>query len=180
MDDGSSSAREGPPDDPAAASNLLSASLRSYDTIISRASSPMSLSAGPGSKPGGSGGAGGPRPTSSSQRDVNPQGKDDRRYRPRTFSYMSLLPFPVELVSARDAALRGILRELYIAVKAEDHSPGALFWSRQLQNWLQLKFEMPRTLRATLTKMYYHLALAPGLDSAISERFVSMVVILTR
>jgi hypothetical protein len=105
---------------------------------------------------------------------------DDRRYRPRTFSYMSLLPFDAEPESVRDEALSGILRQLYTAIRSEDFAPGALFWSRQLQSWLQLKFEMPRALRAKLTTMYYHLALAPGLDPTVSDRFVNMVVTLTR
>jgi len=105
---------------------------------------------------------------------------DKKRYRPRTFSYFELLPFDVEEENQRDAALAGILKELYIAVKAEDFSPGALHWTRELQGWLHLKFEMTRELRATLAQLYYHLTLAPGLDSVSSDRFLKMVVTLTR
>lgn len=105
---------------------------------------------------------------------------DKKRYRPRTFSYFRLLPFPVEEESQRDAALAGILKQLYIAVKAEDFSPGALHWTRELQGWLNLKFEMTRELRSTLAKLYYHLALAPGLDHTAADRFLKMVVTLTR
>lgn len=105
---------------------------------------------------------------------------DKKRYRPRTFSYFNLLPYPVEEEAERDAALTGILKNLYIAVKAEDFSPGALHWTRELQGWLNLKFEMTRDLRKKLAQLYYHLALAPGLDTNSSDRFSRMLITLTR
>jgi proteasome activator subunit 4 len=105
---------------------------------------------------------------------------DKKRYRPRTFAYFQQLPFEVEEESERDAALQGILKQLYIAIKAEDFSPGALHWTRELQGWLNLKFEITRELRARLTKLYYSLALSPGLDPTASDRFLRMVLTLTR
>ena len=105
---------------------------------------------------------------------------DKKRYRPRTFSYFKLLPFPVEDESHRDAALGDIIEQLYIAIKAQDFSPGALHWTRELQAWLNLKFSMTRQQRATLAKLYYHLCLAPGLDSNTAERFLKMFLSLTR
>ncbi|KAL2755489.1 hypothetical protein ACRALDRAFT_2041851 [Sodiomyces alcalophilus JCM 7366] len=111
---------------------------------------------------------------------MKPDEDDKRRYRPRTFSYFDHLPFSVEKESQRDEALAGILKHLYMAIKAEDFAPGAVHWTRELQGWLNLKFEMTRELRATLAKLYYHLCLAPGLDSSTSDRFVKMVVVLTR
>ncbi|RYO98224.1 hypothetical protein DL764_007152 [Monosporascus ibericus] len=105
---------------------------------------------------------------------------DNKRYRPRTFAYFKLLPYPVEEEAERDAALQGILKQLYIAVKAEDFSPGALHWTRQLQGWLALKFDMSRDLRARLAKLYFHLSMAPGLDSSTADRFSKMVSTLTR
>ncbi|KAI1100070.1 hypothetical protein F4804DRAFT_57774 [Jackrogersella minutella] len=105
---------------------------------------------------------------------------DTKRYRPRTFAYFRLLPYPVEADAERDAALDGILKQLYIAVKAEDFSPGALHWTRQLSGWLSLKFDMPRELRAKLVKLYFHLSLAPGLDNNSADRFSKMVVTLIR
>ena len=105
---------------------------------------------------------------------------DKRRYRLRTFAYLQQLPFGVEKESQRDAALQGILKQLYIAIKAEDFAPGALHWTRELQGWLNLKFEMTRDLRAKLAKLYYSLALTPGLDSTVADRFLRMVLTLTR
>lgn len=105
---------------------------------------------------------------------------DQKRYRPRTFAYFELLPYNVEEEAERDAALRGILKQLYISIKAEDFSSGALHWTRQLQGWLALKFDMPRQLRAKLATLYFHLSLAPGLDSSTADRFAKMVSTLTR
>ncbi|KAI0400258.1 hypothetical protein F4802DRAFT_501809 [Xylaria palmicola] len=105
---------------------------------------------------------------------------DNKRYRPRTFAYFQLLPYSVEEDAQRDAALQGILKQLYIAIKAEDFSPGALHWTRQLQAWLSLKFDMPHELRARLARLYFYLALAPGLDSGAADRFSRMLVTLTR
>lgn len=105
---------------------------------------------------------------------------DKKRYRPRTFAYFQLLPFEVEEEAQRDAALQGILKQLYIAIQAEDFSPGALHWTRELQGWLNLKFEMTRDLRAKLAKLYYSLALAPGIDASAADRFLRMVLTLTR
>lgn len=105
---------------------------------------------------------------------------DNKRYRPRTFAYFKLLPYAVEQESQRDTALEGILKQLYISIKAEDFSPGALHWTRQLQAWLSLKFDMPHELRARLAKLYFYLALSPGLDTSAADRFSRMVVTLTR
>lgn len=121
------------------------------------------------------------RSTSPSIPSSKRPGEDEKkRYRPRTFSYFAHLPFPVEDQAARDAALAGILKQLFIAIKAEDFSPGALHWTRELQAWLNLKFEMTRELRATLARLYYHMSLAPGLDTTTSDRFARMLVSLTR
>ncbi|KAK6199140.1 hypothetical protein LQW54_010059 [Pestalotiopsis sp. IQ-011] len=103
-----------------------------------------------------------------------------KRYRSRTFSYFDLLPYPVEEEAQRDEALQGILKQLYIAIKAEDFSPGATHWTRQLQSWLNLKFDLPRELRANLAQLYFHLSLAPGLDGSTADRFSRMVSVLAK
>jgi proteasome activator subunit 4 len=98
----------------------------------------------------------------------------EKRYRPRTYPYFQLLPYPVEEEKERNAALTEILTQLYVALKAEDISPGALHWTRELRGWLNLKFEITRGLRIKLVQMYYMLAVAPGLDWLAAERFESM------
>jgi proteasome activator subunit 4 len=103
-----------------------------------------------------------------------------KRYRPRTYPYFQHLPYKAEEEAERDAALEEILKQLYIAIKAEDISPGAVHWTRELRGWLNLKFEITRTLRVKLVKLYYMLALAPGIDYTAAERFESMFRTLTK
>jgi proteasome activator subunit 4 len=98
----------------------------------------------------------------------------EKRYRPRTFPYFKLLPYKVEEEGERNAALEEILKQLYIAIEAEDITPGAVHWTRELKGWLNLKFEITRALRVKLVELYYMLALAPGIDFSAAERFESM------
>lgn len=106
--------------------------------------------------------------------------RQEKRYRPRTYPYFSLLPYSVEAESERNMALQEILKQLYIAVNAEDFSPGALHWTRELKGWLSLKFEITRELRITLVKLYYMLSMAPGIDTSSSERFAAMFMVLLK
>lgn len=98
----------------------------------------------------------------------------EKRYRSRTYPYFELLPYKVEEEAERNEALEEILKQLYITIKAEDMSPGAIHWTRELRGWLGLKFEISRDLRVKLIKMYYMLALAPGMGAVAAERFESM------
>lgn len=99
----------------------------------------------------------------------------EKRYRPRTFPYFKLLPYNVEEEGERNEALEEILKQLYISIEAEDITPGAVHWTRELKGWLNLKFEITRSLRIKLVNLYYMLALAPGVDSSAAERFESML-----
>ncbi|TVY46283.1 Proteasome activator complex subunit 4A [Lachnellula occidentalis] len=102
------------------------------------------------------------------------ESEQEKRYRPRTYPYFKLLPYNVEEEAERNAALEEILKQLYIAIKAEDITPGAVHWTRELKGWLNLKFEITRTLRVKLVKMYYMLSFAPGMDATAADRFESM------
>lgn len=104
----------------------------------------------------------------------------EKRYRPRTYPYFHLLPYAVEEDAERNTALHEILKQLYIAIKAEDITPGAVHWTRELRGWLNLKFEITRALRVRLVKLYYMLCLAPGIDAAAADRFESMFRTLTK
>jgi proteasome activator subunit 4 len=104
----------------------------------------------------------------------------EKRYRPRTYPYFKLLPYNVEEEAERNNALEEILKQLYVAIKAEDIAPGAVHWTRELRGWLNLKFEITRELRVKLVKLYYMLCLAPGIDSSAADRFESMFRTLTK
>jgi len=102
------------------------------------------------------------------------------RSRPRTFPYFKYLPYDTEQQTEREANLEVCLKHLYVAVSAGDFAPGAVHWTRELRGWLSLKFDLPRETRVKLVKLYYELALAPGLDFVVAERFASMVMVLTK
>ena len=100
------------------------------------------------------------------------------RYRPRTFPYQRYLPYPHH--DHQYDSLEKCVRQLYIAISAGDFVPGATHWTRELKGWIQLKFNLPREDRVKLTKLYYELALAPGMDKTAAERFGSMFMTLTK
>lgn len=104
----------------------------------------------------------------------------ESRDRPRTFPYDQYLPYKAESDSERLDALNTCVEHLYIAVSAGDFAPGAMHWTREIRGWLSLKFDMPRSTRIKLSHLYYELALAPGLDYIVAERFASMFMVLTK
>ena len=104
----------------------------------------------------------------------------ESRSRPRTFPYFEYMPYETEDKSEQLDNLNTCLKHLYIAVSAGDFAPGAVHWTREIRGWLSLKFDLPRTTRVKLVKLYYELALAPGLDYLVAERFASMFMVLTK
>lgn len=111
---------------------------------------------------------------------VNGAGEPIARVRPRTYPYFKYLPYQAEDETERNQNLREILNQLYIAVEAGDFNPGAVHWTRELRSWLSLKFDPTREERIHLVKLYYELALAPGIDPNVAERFSSMFMLLTK
>lgn len=100
--------------------------------------------------------------------------------RPRTYPYFTTLPYEVETEQKRQDDLAEILKYLYIAVEAGDFTPGAVHWTRELRSWLSLKFVPTKEQRLKLVKLYYELALAPGVEPSVAERFASMFMMLTK
>ncbi|OJJ02770.1 hypothetical protein ASPVEDRAFT_42279 [Aspergillus versicolor CBS 583.65] len=111
---------------------------------------------------------------------INGDGDPKARVRPRTYPYFKYLPYQLEDDAKREQYFRDILTQLYIAVESGDFSPGAVHWTRELRAWLSLKFDPTRSERIKLVKLYYELALAPGIDPNVSERFASMFMLLTK
>ena len=105
---------------------------------------------------------------------------NQKRSRPRTYPYFRYLPYDVEDEPTREKNLEEIIKHLYVAVEAGDFSPGAVHWTRELRSWLGLKFDPTKDQRIKLIKLYYELALAPGIDVTIAERFASVFMVLTK
>ena len=104
--------------------------------------------------------------------------KRPARYRPRTFPYQQYLPYQHDDRPMQN--LSEVLHRLYMAVASGDFVPGATHWTRELRGWMQLKFDLPRDDRIKLVKLYYELALAPGMENSACERFTSMFTHLTK
>jgi proteasome activator subunit 4 len=102
------------------------------------------------------------------------------RGRPRTYPYFKYVPYELEDEEERQRNFQEILKYLYIAVEAGDFSLGVVHWTRELRAWLSLKFDPTREQRAKLVRLYYDLALAPGIDAVVAERFASMFMALTK
>lgn len=113
--------------------------------------------------------------------DQNPDAESQiRRSRPRTYPYFTTLPYAVEDEARREKDLSEILKHLYVSVQAGDFTPGAVHWTRELRSWLSLKFDPTREQRVKLVRLYYELALAPGIEPSVAERFASMFMLLTK
>lgn len=110
----------------------------------------------------------------------NDAGQQAGRSRPRAYPYFKYLPYELEAESERQRNLQQILKHLYIAVESGDFNPGAVHWTRELRGWLSLKFDPTKEQRIKLVKLYYELALAPGIDPNVGERFASMFMLLTK
>lgn len=102
------------------------------------------------------------------------------RTRPRIFPYTKYMPYETESREKREQDLDEMIKHLYISVASGDFVPGAVHWTREIRGWMSLKFDLTRQQRISLVKLYYELALAPGLEYAVSERFASMFMVLTK
>lgn len=103
-----------------------------------------------------------------------------RQPRTKTYPYFRYLPYETEDDAERLANLNEILKHLYVAIQAGDFAPGAVHWTREIRNWLGLKFQISKEQRVTLAQLYYELSLAPGIDTAAADRFASMFMTLTK
>lgn len=121
-----------------------------------------------------------PGPGPGEPEDTTEDNKRLTRNRPRTYPYFRYLPYEVESQIARDENFTEILKQIYVAVEAGDFSVGAVHWTRELRNWLGLKFDPTKEERIKLVKLYYELSLAPGVDITAAERFSSMFMVLTK
>lgn len=98
----------------------------------------------------------------------------------RTYPYFRYLPYKTEDDKERQKNFEEILKHLYVAVESGDLAPGAVHWTRELKSWLGLKFRPTKEQRVKLVKLYYELALAPGVDTSTADRFAHMFMVLTK
>lgn len=108
------------------------------------------------------------------------------RLTPRTFPYQDILPYKTESEAEILAHLNHIIANIYVAVKSMDQgytvgsnvNQTVLHWTRELNSWMSLKFDMPLGTRVKLARLYYDLALA-DFDGHALDKIVSTFVWLT-
>jgi len=73
-----------------------------------------------------------------------------------------------------------ILTSLCTCVQAQDWSPGCVYWVKQLNGYLDLKYPLPRESRASLARLLYEMVTTPGMDSALVEIFANCCIRLCK
>lgn len=105
------------------------------------------------------------------------------RLHPRTFPYQELLPYKTETKEDTLAHLDHIVTNIYIVLESldKDHAVAStvnstiLHWTRELNSWMQLKFDLPLATRVKLARLYYELALA-DVEGTTLEKIVNTFV----
>ncbi|KAG4301750.1 hypothetical protein PCK1_001987 [Pneumocystis canis] len=97
----------------------------------------------------------------------------------KTFLYEKVLPYKVESEEEKLENLNRIIKNIYISLKANDFSRAAIF-SKELTNWLKLKFNLPCQTRAKLISVYYELCTTQGIAPSFQRRFESLFLSLTK
>ncbi|KAI0094570.1 armadillo-type protein [Irpex rosettiformis] len=93
-------------------------------------------------------------------------GSDDR-YMVKLRNYCKSLPYSVESNSRMQEMLEFIILRLVQCIEARDYDPGFQQWDSMLIYWSMLKYPIPKDKRIALTKLYFHIATAPGMPTHI-------------
>ena len=79
----------------------------------------------------------------------------------------------------RQDGLKTILEQFYCVVVRGDYQ-GCVKWTEVLENWITLGHCVRRNVRAALVRIYYDMALTPGMDEGPAEAFSSIVFRLAK
>lgn len=117
---------------------------------------------------------------------MTPNFSEVMRLFPRAYPYQDILPYKTESQAEILAHLNHIIANIYVAVKSmepgctigSNANQSVLHWTRELNAWMQLKFDMPLDTRIKLARIYYDLAMA-DFDGYPLEKIVNTFVWLT-
>ncbi|OLL23544.1 Proteasome activator complex subunit 4 [Neolecta irregularis DAH-3] len=99
----------------------------------------------------------------------------------KTFPYFQTLPYQNESREYQLLILRDIKKNIYLCLEAGDYDLAADHWvAKQFAIWLDLKFSLPQDDRLELAKLFYHLALQPGIERNNHKIFGKAFVRLTK
>ncbi|KAG0312267.1 hypothetical protein BGZ99_009606 [Dissophora globulifera] len=80
-----------------------------------------------------------------------------------------ILPYGHDLSQEASDMLSNIIYHFGLSLRSEDWAPGALYWAKQLNQYLDLKYELPKETRVAFAKVFWELTIAPGMDSTMVE-----------
>jgi len=92
-----------------------------------------------------------------------------REDRSKMMDYARSLPYACETLEEFDGRVAAIVARLVACVRAKDWDVGFVQWNHRLQCLLSLKYPLERTTRARLARIYFHVAVLPGLETRIVE-----------
>ncbi|KAK4046499.1 Proteasome activator BLM10 [Microbotryomycetes sp. JL201] len=104
--------------------------------------------------------------------------KPKEKPRESQLEYQRNLPYEVETLEEMDRRLEEIVRRLIDCVRAKDYDVGFLQWNHRLECWISLKYPMRREVRARLVRLYFELAVLPGMDARLVEVATNQAVAL--
>lgn len=96
-----------------------------------------------------------------------------------TFDYVANLCYRTKGEANRPAGLKTILEGLYASITTENFEQ-TVNWSCIIAKWIVLEHNVPRKVRSALARIYYDLALTPGMDGRSAGTFSTMVIQLVR
>ncbi|KAJ1028660.1 hypothetical protein NDA16_001826 [Ustilago loliicola] len=111
-------------------------------------------------------------------RSSQPAKKSKGENRHLQLDYPQSLPYTCESLEEFDARLDHIIRRLVDCVRTKDYDIGFVQWNHRLQCLLSLKYPILRKTRARLARLYYELAVLPGLNTRCIELAANMCMTL--
>ncbi|KAG6910583.1 hypothetical protein DXG01_009534 [Tephrocybe rancida] len=89
-------------------------------------------------------------------------------------TYLGSVPYDTESVDEMHQKLEEIVGKIFIAAKAQNWLVLST-WDGMLQCWLLMRYPMSKSTRAKLVRLYYELALVPGLEPRVVRSWTDML-----
>ncbi|KAF9164493.1 hypothetical protein DFQ26_001384 [Actinomortierella ambigua] len=83
----------------------------------------------------------------------------------------NMLPYSNALSAEAAEMLNDIIHHFNICLQAEDWAPGAAFWAKQLNKYLDLKYILPLETRVSFARIFFELTIAPGMEASLVEHW---------
>ncbi|TFK89763.1 ARM repeat-containing protein [Polyporus arcularius HHB13444] len=97
-----------------------------------------------------------------------------QRQRASLQTYLNALPYECEPPEDMQAKLEYIVGRICICAETKNWLV-LTTWDGMLQCWLLMRYPMPKTTRAKLTRLYYELCLVPGIEPRVMRSWADML-----